>query len=91
MEQLTRELGAGFDPELAKYLAQVIVDSAGADEQLGGDLLVGGTVGGEAGDLCFLWGQVVAGLDGPFAGVLAGRLELDPGSFGERLHAVLRE
>jgi hypothetical protein len=38
-----------------------------------------------------LGGQVVTGLDGPFAGVLAGRLELDPGSLGRRFHAELRE
>jgi hypothetical protein len=48
LEQLTRELGAGFDPELAKCLAQVVVDGARADEQLRGDFLVGGTVGREA-------------------------------------------
>jgi hypothetical protein len=53
--------------------------------------LVGGPFGGEAGDLCFLGGQVVAGLDGPFARVLAGRLELDSGALGERFHAELRE
>jgi len=52
---------------------------------------VGGAVGGEPGDLCFLWGQVVAGFDGPSAGVLAGRLELDAGALGERFHAELRE
>ena len=56
-----------------------------------GDLMVRGTVCREAGDLCFLRGQVVARLDGPFARVLAGRLELDPGAFGERFHAELRE
>ena len=69
----------------------MVVDGAGADEQLRGDLLVGGAVGGEARDLCFLGGEVIAGLDGPLAGVLAGRLEFDPGAFGERFHAELRE
>jgi hypothetical protein len=69
----------------------VVVDRVGADEQLGGDLLVGGTVGREAGDLCFLGGQVVARLDGPFARMFAGCFELDPGAFGERFHAELRE
>jgi hypothetical protein len=56
-----------------------------------GDLLVGGPVGREARDLGFLGGQVVAGLDGPFARVFAGRFELDSGAFGERLHAEIRE
>jgi hypothetical protein len=36
-------------------------------------------------------GQVVARLDGPFAGVLRGPLEFRPGTFGECLHAELRE
>jgi hypothetical protein len=56
-----------------------------------GDFLVGATLGREAGDLCFLGGQVVAGFDAPFPGVLAGGLELDAGAFGERFHAELRE
>jgi len=41
--------------------------------------------------LCFLRGQVIAGVDRPFAGVLAGRLELDPGALCERFHAELGE
>jgi hypothetical protein len=69
----------------------VVVDGAGADEQLGGDCLVRGSVGRKAGDLSFLGGQVVARLDGPFTRVLTGGLELDPGAFGERLHAELGE
>jgi hypothetical protein len=69
----------------------VVVDGAGANEQLRGDFLIRGTVGREAGDLGFLGGQVVAGLDGPLARALAGRLELDPGALGERSHPELRE
>jgi hypothetical protein len=80
-----------FTPELAERLAEVVVDGAGADEELSGDLWVGRTVGREAGDLCFLGGKVVERLDGPFARVLAGRLEFDAGAFGERLHTELRE
>jgi hypothetical protein len=38
-----------------------------------------------------LGGELAAGLDGSFAGVLAGRLELDPRTLGERLHAELDE
>jgi hypothetical protein len=53
--------------------------------------LVGGRLGREAGDLCFLGGQVVAGFDAPFAGVLAGGLELDSGALGECFHSELRE
>ena len=89
LEQVLFELVAGLHPQLAERLAQVIVDGAGADEQLRGDLLVGGTVCREAGDLCFLGSQVIARLDGPLAGMLAGRLELDPGALGERFHPEL--
>ena len=91
LEQALFELVAGLDSELAKRLAQVIVDGAGADEQLGRDFLVGRTLGREAGDLCLLRGQLVTRLDAPFTRVLAGRLELDPGALGERLHAELRK
>src|SRR5690242_489907 len=84
------ELVAGLDSELAERFAEVVVDGAGADEQLGSDLLVRGTVGREAGDLCFLRRQVIARLDRPFAGVLAGRLELDSRTLGERFHPELR-
>src|ERR1700756_2219361 len=59
LEQVSCELVAGLHTELAKRLAEVVVDSAGADEQLGRDFLVRGTVGSEAGDLCFLGRKVV--------------------------------
>jgi hypothetical protein len=41
--------------------------------------------------MCLLRSQVVTSLDGPSSRVLAGRLELDAGALGERLHAELRE
>ena len=85
------ELVAGFDSELAERLAQVVLDRVAADEQLSGDVLVRGALDGEAGDLCFLWGQVVACFDAPFAGVLTGRLELYPRALGERIHPELGE
>ena len=91
LEWVLFELVAGPHSELAERFAEVVVDGAGADEQLGGDFLVGGSLGGEAGDLCFLGGQVVARLDRPFTGVLTGRLELGAGAFGERLHPELAE
>jgi hypothetical protein len=85
------ELVSRPDAELAERLAQVIADRARADEQPCGDLLVRGTPAREAGDLCFLGGQVVARVGGSFAGMLAGRLELDPGALGERFHAELAD
>jgi len=42
------EVFAGGDAELGEYVAQVPLDGAGADEQLGGDLLIGVTVPGRA-------------------------------------------
>ena len=45
LEQVLFELVAGLHSELAKRLAEVVVDGAGADEQLRGDLWVGGAVG----------------------------------------------
>ena len=53
------ELVAGFDSELAEGFTEVIVDGAGADEHLCGDLLVGRSLGREAGDLCFLGGKLI--------------------------------
>jgi hypothetical protein len=53
------ERAHGPHSELAERLAEVVVDGAGADEQPRGDFSVGGTISGEAGDLCFLGGQEV--------------------------------
>ena len=44
----------GFDSEFAERFTQVVVDGAGADEELSADLLVRGTIRREAGDLGFL-------------------------------------
>src|SRR3954451_6448088 len=85
------EFVAGSHAELSEDLAQVVVDGAGADEQLGSDLRVGGTFGGQTRDLRFLGGQVVSGFGCPFAGVLPGRLELNPGALRIRLHPELAE
>ena len=70
--EAVRELCPGFDVQLAERLAQVLLDGPGADEELGGDLLIGGPLCRQTGDEGFLRCQVVAGLDVPFAGVLAG-------------------
>src|ERR1700748_138308 len=89
--QVLFELVAGLHSELAERLAQVIVDGVGANEQPRGGFLVRGAGGREPGDLGFLEAQVVARLDGPFARVLARRLELAASALGERLHAELGE
>src|SRR5215208_3540989 len=48
------ELVARGDVELQEDLAQVVLDRAGADEQLCADLRVGETVSGEPSDVCLL-------------------------------------
>src|SRR6266542_3644306 len=65
------ELGAGADAELEEHLAQVVLDRARADEQLGADLGSRESVVREPGDLGLLGGQVAAGLDAAFADCLA--------------------
>src|SRR4029077_667331 len=58
------ELAAGADAELGEDLAQVVGDGSGADEQLRGDLRVGRTFAGQAGDQRFLRSQGIWRLDG---------------------------
>src|SRR5215470_15289037 len=55
------ELGPGADAELAEYLVQVVVDGAFADVQAGGDLGVGQSLAGQAGDAGFLRGELIQG------------------------------
>jgi hypothetical protein len=46
---------------------------------------------GKARDLCLLRGELVERAHGPLPGPLAGRLQLDPGALGERLHPEVGE
>jgi hypothetical protein len=62
----------------------VIGDRGRADEQLGGDLRVGGTVAGQAGDQGFLRGQGIGRLGDVLPGVPATCPQLDARPFGER-------
>ena len=62
----------------------MVGDGGGADEQLRGDLRVGGAVAGQAGDQRFLRGKGVPRLDGALPGVPAGRPQLDARPVGER-------
>src|SRR5216684_350056 len=61
------ELGAGVDAELEKHLAQVVLDRARADEQLGADLGIREPAVREPRDLGLLRGEVAAVLDAAFA------------------------
>ena len=78
------KLAAGADAELGEDFPQVVGDGGGADEQLRGDLRVGGAVAGQPGDQRFLRGQGIWRLDGLRPGVPAGRPQLDAGPFGKR-------
>jgi hypothetical protein len=78
------KLAARADAELGEDLAQVVGDGGAADEQLRGDLRVGGAVGGQAGDQLFLRGQGVWRRGGAFADLAAACAQLDAGPFGER-------
>lgn len=49
------------DPQLREDVAQVVVDGARAQEELGGDLPVGGALADEPGDLEFLRGELTEG------------------------------
>ena len=51
------ELAAGTDTELGEDLPEVVGDGGWADEQLRGDLRVGGSLTGQAGDQRLLRGQ----------------------------------
>src|SRR5262252_10227326 len=72
---------AGGDAELGEHVAQVPLDGTGADEQLGGDLLVGASVPGQLGDLSLLGREVCEGLDRPPAHRFPGGQQLAAGAF----------
>ena len=72
-----------IDPDLVVDLAQVVLDSARGDEQLGSDLWVRQSVGGHVRNLGLLRRQVVLRLDVALAGTLAGREQLHPRAFRE--------
>src|SRR4029077_3322072 len=78
---------ARADAELPEHLAQVPLNGARADEQLGADLGVRAPVTGEAGDLRLLRCELVACLDRPRAHRLAGGNQLTPGPLGESVCA----
>src|SRR5580700_6097774 len=66
------ELPARADAELGENLAQMPLDGARAEEQLGADLRVRQPVAGEPGDLRLLGGERARRLHAPLADVLSG-------------------
>src|SRR5580693_7920056 len=81
------ELSAGADAELGVHLAQVPLDRARADEQLGADLRVGLPLTGEPGDLRLLGGELLAHLYSVRADRLPGGKQLTASALRERLEA----
>src|SRR5580693_81479 len=78
------KLAAGADAELGEDLPEMVGDGCGADEQLRGDLRVGGPLAGHPGDQRLLRGQDVGCPGGAFERLRAGRPQLDARPFGER-------
>src|ERR1700742_2600706 len=85
------ELAAGADAEFGEDLPKMVGDGGWADEQLCRDLGVGGPLAGQAGDQRLLRGQDAGCPGGAFEHLCAGRAQLGPRPFGERLHADARE
>src|SRR5690606_41093704 len=74
--QRPAQLATRADPQLREHLAQVVLDRAGADEELTADLRDRVAVRGQRGDLRLLRGEQVPGVDAPGAGGAAGRDQL---------------
>src|SRR5450631_209501 len=81
--QRPAELPARADAELGEYLAQVPLDGARTEEQLGADLRIRQPVTGEPGDLRLLRGELARRLGPPLAHVLPGGQQLAAGAPGE--------
>src|SRR5690349_3369694 len=84
--QRPAELSAGADAELAEDLVQVVLDSAGAQEQPGADLRIGVSLTGELGDLRFLDSELTGRLSRTLAYVLARGEQFPLGASGEPVH-----
>src|SRR3954454_5595490 len=81
------QLGSGPHVQLPERLVQVVLDRARADEELGGDLSVRASARRQAGDLLLLWRQIIDGVGGVTASMLACRFQLDSRALSERLDA----
>ena len=60
----TEELPSGRDAKFAEDFSKVVVHGVGAEVELGGDLGVGRTNRGQAGDVFFLRREMGIGFDG---------------------------
>src|ERR1700737_5356677 len=69
--------------QLAENFDQVVLDRAGADEELRGNLLVAGAIPYEARNLPLLRGELILRFKCPLAGSFTGRQELDARTVGK--------
>src|SRR5262249_677114 len=87
VRQRDLQLPARADAQLGENLAQVPFDGARGQEQLRADLRVSAAVSGQPGDLLLLRRELLAGLSGASAHLLARGDQFPAGALGERLHA----
>src|SRR5215211_1202639 len=73
------QLGPRPHPELHEHVAQVVVDGAPTQEELGADLAVGAALPHQLDDLELLGGELAEGRRVALAGGLAGGPQLGPG------------
>src|SRR5215207_3786757 len=85
-----RQLRSGCQAELGEHLVQVVFDGAPTQEQLAGDLRVGGSTGSELSDLQLLYGELVQS-DRARRRCLASRAKLGAGTLCPRRRTELLE
>src|SRR4029453_13823260 len=76
------QLGPRRHPQLHEHVAQVVVDGAPAEEQLGADLAVGPALPAKLDDLARVGGELAEGAGVALAGGLAGGPHLGRGPLG---------
>src|SRR5690606_24223543 len=82
--QRATQLAAGTDAELREHLAEVVLDGAGADEQLTADLGVRVAVRGQRRDLRLLRCEQILSVDAAGAGGASGRDQFPTGPVRKR-------
>ena len=70
------QLGAGGDAELREHPIQVRANRPMTEVEARPDLAIREAVGGETGDLEFLWGELIQHIDAAVSGRLAAGSEL---------------
>src|SRR5262249_43207117 len=86
-----RQLHAGSDAEPYEDVPQVVVDGAVAEEEPRRDLPVGGALGGQAGDLALLRGELLGALVRRCRGGLPRRAQFGARVLGPVLRFVVLE